>query len=210
MQSSFHALWAQVLQWTHSYGYHAVIPILAVDPAGVPWAWIVLLLIAEEARLSVPILLIYGFIVLSLLDHGFYAIGYFGGRPLVAKLGVRWPKIAHAMEASEEAMQGRGIWAVALGRYLPVIGRFVGTGAALAKVPYARFALFDALGVTLTVVGFGGAAHLIGRQVIGFPWFPQAVLAAYIASTILTALVTCWGGWRAARHKSRKTVEAGS
>lgn len=205
MSDSLQNLWDLILGWTQSYGYHAVIPTLVADPAGVPWAWVFLMLIAGEAKLNVPLMLAYGFAVLTALDHLFYAIGYFGGRPLLGRMAHRWPKIAASMEASGRMMSGKGVWMVTWGRYLPVVGRWVGTGAALANVPYARFALFDALGVGITVVGFGATAHIIGRQIIGFSWFPQAVLGAYVATTILTALLTCYGLWRAKKNHAKAT-----
>lgn len=206
MPESLQALWNTILGWTQSYGYHAVVPTLVVDPAGVPWAWIFLMLIAGEAKLNVPFMLAYGFAVLTIVDHVLFAVGHFGGRPLLNRLALRWPKIAGAMLASENAMRGKGILMVTFGRYLPVVGRWVGTGAALANVSYARFALYDALGVGLTVIVFGAAAHLIGREIIGFSWFPQAVLIAYIASTVLTALLTCYGLWRAKRNKAQSSA----
>src|SRR3712207_9588538 len=76
----------QALQWTHDYGYHAVVPALLVDPAGVPWAWIFLMLLAGEAGKSIPLMLIYGCAVMTLADHLFYWIGVRGGRPLVTRL----------------------------------------------------------------------------------------------------------------------------
>lgn len=206
MPDSLQTLWDTILGWTQSYGYHAVIPTLVVDPAGVPWAWIFLMLIAGEAKLNVGFMLAYGFGVLTIVDHAFYAIGYYGGRPLLNRMAHRWPKITASMEASERAMRGKGIWMVAFGRYLPVVGRWVGTGAALANVPYSRFILFDAAGVSLTVLGFGAAAHFIGREIIGFPWFPQAVLIAYIASTVITALLTAYGFWRAKQNKAESSA----
>lgn len=202
MPESFQSLWNTILVWTQEYGYHAVVPTLVIDPAGVPWAWVFLMLIADEANLNVPFLLVYGFAVLTLVDHALYAIGFYGGRPLLNRLANRWPKVAGAMTASEQAMRGRGVWMVTFGRYLPVVGRWVGTGAALANVSYARFALYDALGVGLTVVGFGAAAHLIGREVIEYPWFPQAILGAYIASTVLTVVVTAYGVWRSRQRRA--------
>lgn len=201
MPESLQALWNTILGWTQQYGYHAVVPTLVVDPAGVPWAWIFLMLIADEAKLNVGFMLVYGFAVLTVVDHLFYAVGYFGGRPLLNRLALRWPKISASMEASEAMMRGKGIWMVTLGRYLPVVGRWVGTGAALASVPYGRFIIYDALGVALTVIGFGAVAHFVGREIISFPWFPQAILIAYIGSTVLTALVTGYGIWRAKQRK---------
>jgi membrane protein DedA with SNARE-associated domain len=197
MPFSYDKLWSEVLRLTEAYGYHAVVPTLVLDPAGVPWAWIFLVLIAEEARLNVPLMLGYGFAVLSLNDHLLYWLGLHGGRPLVERLGRRWPKIARGLEGAEKAMRGRGIWAITLGRYLPFVGRWVGAGAGLARVPYARFALFDAIGVGFTTLGFGIAAHLVGRSTIDEPWFPHAVTAAFILSTLVTAALTLWQTWRA-------------
>jgi membrane protein DedA with SNARE-associated domain len=202
MPDFLQSTWDTILGFTHAYGYHAVVPTLLLDPAGVPWAWIFLMLIAGEAKLNITLMLGYGFAVLTILDHAFYAVGYFGGRPLLAKLAGRWPKVAAAMTASEKAMRGKGVWMVAWGRYVPVVGRWVGTGAALANVPYLRFALFDLLGVSATVLGFGAAAHFIGREIIDYPWFSQAILGAYIFSTVATALVTAFGIWRAKQRKA--------
>ncbi|MDQ3812636.1 MAG: VTT domain-containing protein [Armatimonadota bacterium] len=182
----------QALHWINQYGYHAVVPTLLIDPAGVPWAWIFLMVFAEGADKNVTLMLTYGFVVLSLADHGLYWLGIKGGRPFVEKVGRRWPKIARTMHEAEASMRGRGIWMVTIGRYLPFVGRWVGMGAGLANVPFARFAFYDALGVALTVVGFGLVAHLIGRQTINQPWFPKAFVLAFIVGTIITALLTIW------------------
>jgi len=195
-------LYEQVLAWVHQYGYHAVIPVLVADPAGVPWAWIFLMMLADGAQLNSWWLLGYGFLVLTVNDHLLFWAGALGGRPLVARLGARWPKVADAMLRAEQAMEGRGIWAVTVGRYLPIIGRWVGVGAGLAKVSFWRFAVYDLLGVALTVLGFGAAANFIGRQLAHLPWFPQAVAATFAVSTLVTILLVLWQA-RHARHAQR-------
>lgn len=198
---------AQAQAWVADYGFHAVIPALLADPAGVPWAWIFLILFAEAAKLDVWWMLMYGFLVLSLFDHLMYWIGLRGGRPLIDKIGQRFPKWAVALEKSEQAMScaegaRRGAWSIALGRYLPIVGRWVGAGAGLANVPFARFAFYDALGVGLTVIGFGLPTHLIGAQIMDEPWFPQAIAFTFIASTILTAFIIIWQAHRATQMRN--------
>ena len=191
----------QALQWTQDYGYHAVVPALLVDPAGVPWAWIFLMLLAGEADKNVPLMIAYGFAVMTAADHLFYWIGVKGGRPLVERFGRRWPQIAHSMRDAETAVEGRGIWMITIGRFFPFVGRYVGIGAGLANVPFGRFALFDALGVTLTVVVFGLAAHLVGARTIDSPLFPYLIGGAFIGGTIFTAGFLLWQGWKA--HRAR-------
>ncbi len=182
----------QVTSWIHAYGYHAVVPVLVADPAGVPWAWIFLMMLAEEARLNSWLLLGYGFAVLTINDHLLYWFGALGGRPLVEKLGARWPKIAGAMLSAETAMEGRGVWSIVVGRYLPLVGRWIGVGAGLAKVSFWRFAFYDALGVVVTVIGFGATADFLGRQIAHRPWFPQALAATFAVSTLITVLLIVW------------------
>lgn len=192
----------QAQAWVGQYGYHAVGPTLLADPAGVPWAWIFLILFAGAAKLHVPAMLLYGFLVLSAFDHALYWLGLKGGRPLVEKIGRRFPKIADALHKAEDAMRGRGIWMITLGRYLPLVGRWVGAGAGLANVSYARFAIFDAIGVGLTVIGFGLPAHLLGQEVMDESWFPQAIGATFLLSTIVTALIVVWGSVRARHNRT--------
>ena len=192
--------------WVGHYGFHAVVPTLLIDPAGVPWAWVFLILFAGAAGLNVWGMLFYGFAVLMLFDHLLYWIALKGGRPLVAKIGARFPKWAEALEKSESAMSGpegtrRGAWTIALGRYLPIVGRWVGAGAGLANVPFARFASFDAIGVALTIFGFGLPTHFIGAQIMDKPWFPQAVAFTFLASTFITAIVIIWQVHRAAQMR---------
>lgn len=187
--------------WVGQYGYHAVVPTLLADPAGVPWAWVFLILFAGAAKLNVMGMLVYGFLVLSVFDHALYWVCLKGGRPLLNRIAIRFPKLGDALEKAEAAMLGSGIWAVTLGRYLPIVGRWVGAGAGFANVPFVRFAIFDAIGVGLTVIGFGLPAHLLGEQIMDEPWFPQAIAGTFIISTIATAFVIIWQAQKMRRNQ---------
>ncbi len=201
IQGILNATSEQAQLWVGHYGFHAVVPTLLVDPAGVPWAWVFLILFAGSAGLNVWWMMLYGFVVLSAFDHLLYWLALKGGRPLVEKISRRFPKLAEALEKSESAMQGNGAWAITLGRYLPIIGRWVGAGAGLANVPPVKFAFFDAIGVGLTVLGFGVPTHLIGAQIMDKPWFPQAVAFTFLASTVITGALIIWHAHRAAQMR---------
>jgi len=185
-------IWGEVLGWTHQYGYHAVIPSLLLDPAGVPWAWIALLLIAEKARLNIPLILIYGFVVLLANDIILYSLGYWGGRPLMNWLGTRFPKFAGMLKKAEQASAGRGILAVTFGRFLPLVGRWVGAGAGLANISFVRFVIFDALGVVITVFGFGLLAHFAGKLLLEQSWFPAAIISTFAAGVVGSIVAFVW------------------
>src|SRR4028119_1441181 len=108
MQETLKAVQEQAQTWLGDYGYGAVAPALLIDPVGVPWAWIFLMLLAEEAGLSVILMLLGGCAVMSAFDWLLYALGWFGGRRLVERLGRRYPKFAEAAHSAEAAVRERG------------------------------------------------------------------------------------------------------
>jgi membrane protein DedA with SNARE-associated domain len=196
--------WAKnsALEWTNSYGYGAVVPALLLDPGGVPWPWIFLMLLAGKAGLNIPLLMLCGFIVLSVVDHALYWVAAIGRRPLMEKVERRSPKLAECLEKAETEVRQRGLWAIPLGRFLPIVGRWVGVGAGLADVPWATFAVLNSVGVGLTVVGFGLAAHLVGSKTIDSPWFHEMVGGAFIFGTIFTLAFIAWNVYRARCSKA--------
>jgi membrane protein DedA with SNARE-associated domain len=192
----------QAIYWTSHYGYHAVIPALLVDPAGVPWAWIFLMLLAGEAGKSLPLMFAYGFVVLYVSDHILYWLGAVGGRRLVQRLEPRWPKMAEAIHGAEAVVRERDFFAVTFGRYLPFVGRWAPLGAGMADVPFVRFAFLDAIGVAITVFGFGLMANWVGRKTINSPYFHQMVVCAFVGGTIVTIGYIMWQSWRARRQQA--------
>ncbi|MDF2439661.1 MAG: hypothetical protein JWN98_645 [Abditibacteriota bacterium] len=203
MELSIDAARQQALDWTSQYGYHAVIPALLFDPAGVPWAWVFLMLLAHEAGKNLWLMFAYGFVILYLVDHVLYALGVCGGRPLVRRLGRRFPGLEENFHAAEKAVQNREAIAVTFGRFLPFVGRWVGIGAGLANVPYLRFALYDALGVGITVFGFGGVASWVGRKTIDSPHFHTLVSGAIIIGCVATVGGI---GWSIIKARQAKTM----
>jgi hypothetical protein len=63
-------------------------------------------------------------------------------------------------------------------------------------VPWATFAVLNSLGVGLTVVAFGLAAHLVGSKTIDSPWFHEMVGGAFILGTVFTIAFIAWNVYR--------------
>ncbi len=188
--------------WIAHYGYHAVPFALLTDPAGIPWAWIFLMLLAEEARKNVALMLFYGFFVLMAFDHILYWVGALGGQKLVRRVCKNKPNWAQNFNGAREQIHKRGAIAVIFGRYLPLVGRWIGLGAGLGAMNYAKFSLYDAIGAAISAFGFGLLAHFVGRKTIEHPYFYPIVIGAMILA-ILTAAVGCGIGW----WKSRRSHE---
>jgi membrane protein DedA with SNARE-associated domain len=89
-----------------------------------------------------------------------YGIGRVGGRPFVRRTG-RYLLITHAdIDRAERFFTGRGIWAVPLGRCLPVVRSFVSVVAGFVEVPVVLFTFLSLIGTAIWVtvislVGYG-------------------------------------------------------
>ncbi|WP_394435721.1 DedA family protein [Streptomyces sp. SGAir0957] len=89
-----------------------------------------------------------------------YAIGRKGGRPLLAKLGRRFPKHfgpAHIATA-ERSFDKWGMWAVFIGRFIALLRIFAGPLAGVLHMPYWRFLIANVLG---GIVWAGGTTAVI-------------------------------------------------
>ncbi len=188
---------------TH-YGYHAVPIALFVDATGIPWAWIFLLLLASEAKLNVALMLVYGFAVLMAFDHILYWVGALGGPKMVRKICAKKPDWAPAFQTTRDNIHKRGALAVIFGRYLPYAGRFMGLGAGLSAMNYAKFSLYDAIGAAISAFGFGLVAHIIGRKTIENPNFYPVILGAMVCVTVVSLAGIGISWWKSRQNKQEE------
>ena len=75
-----------------------------------------------------------------------YAIGAWGGRPLLDRYG-RYVGIgAGELDRADRWFERWGAWAVFLGRMVPLVRTFVSYPAGISRMPIGRFLAFSALG----------------------------------------------------------------
>ena len=88
-----------------------------------------------------------------------YAVGRRGGRHLLERYG-KWVLISHSdLDRAERFFAGRGSWAVAVARVLPLVRCFASFGAGVVEVPMLPFAIFSLIGTAvwttaLTLLGY--------------------------------------------------------
>lgn len=75
-----------------------------------------------------------------------YAIGAYGGRPLVERYGKYVLISAHDLELAERWFARFGEATVFFSRMLPIVRTFISVPAGIARMPLWRFALFSVLG----------------------------------------------------------------
>jgi membrane protein DedA with SNARE-associated domain len=148
--------------------------------------------LAGEGHLNIVAAIVVGTIAELIGSYVAYGVGRVGGRPLVHRFG-RYLLITQAdIDRAERFVAGRGIWAIPVGRALPVVRTFVSIVAGFIEVPPLLFGVLSLIGTAIWVtvislVGYGvgsawqSVAH--GLAVAGYVILVVAVIAiaAFIA-----------------------------
>lgn len=75
-----------------------------------------------------------------------YAVGFFGGRPLLMRYGKYVLLSHHDIELADRWFTKYGDGAVFIGRLLPIVRTFISLPAGIARVPLLKFSLLSLLG----------------------------------------------------------------
>lgn len=79
-----------------------------------------------------------------------YGMGYYGGKPLVLKVGKYLLLNRHDLEMTEHYFhRQQGLYTVFLARFIPVIRHFISIPAGIGKMPLPPFLLVTLCGATL-------------------------------------------------------------
>src|SRR6266496_380834 len=142
--------------------------------------------LAGEGHLNIAFVIVVGTIAELMGSFVAYVVGRAGGRPLVHRFG-RYLLITQAdIDRAERFVAGRGIWAIPVGRALPVVRTFVSLVAGLIKVPPLLFGVLSLIGTAvwvtvISLIGYGvgsawqSVAH--GLAVAGYAIVVLAVIA---------------------------------
>ena len=93
-----------------------------------------------------------------------WAIGRYGGRPLLERHG-RWLHVTPARMARAERWFDRfGVFAVPLGVATPLVRSFVAIPAGIARMPLLRFTVLAAIGCALFSFGLAAGGWALGAN----------------------------------------------
>jgi membrane protein DedA with SNARE-associated domain len=133
-----------------------------------------------------------------------WAIGLYGGRPLVERHG-RWMHLGpENLDRAEKWFDRWGDWAVFLGRMTPVVRSFVSIPAGLARMPLGRFTLFSVLGTIPWCFGIAGAGWALGSS-----WETFHHDFRYVEVLVVVAILAL-GVWYLRRRRASKMARRAS
>jgi len=156
-------------EFVADYGYWAVAIALLAENAGIPVPGETTLLLASflaysEHRLSLAWIIVIATCAATLGDNLGYAIGNYGGRPLVERYQSFF-RISPATLARGEALFGRyGSFTIFFARFVFGMRVIAGPLAGVLRMPWRAFLLFNFLGAAVWVTVIAGTGYLFGRH----------------------------------------------
>jgi len=180
------------------YGYLAVAVVVAVEGFGVPAPGQIILIAAgvyaASGQLNLFAVLILALLAAVVGDNLGYALGHYGGRPLVRRFGRYVLLTEDRVAATERFFAGRGNTIVLIGRFVDGLRQAIGPVAGLAQMRWRRFLTYNIVGAVAWVgawvlVGYFAEKHIPTIDA-KFRQYETYVLAS--VAVVLVALLARW------------------
>jgi membrane protein DedA with SNARE-associated domain len=183
-------------------GYLAVVGLVLIEDFGVPVPGETVLILAAvyagAGRLNILLVALLGFCGAVLGDNIGFAIGHFGGRPLLERFG-RYIFLTPArIDAAAGFFDRHGGWIIIVARFIEGLRQANGIIAGISGIHWAKFLTFNLIGAALwvavwTTVGYFAGGHIdtIYRDITRYSTYLAialgALLVAYITQRVLRA-----------------------
>ena len=93
-----------------------------------------------------------------------YAIGYYGGRPLVDRFG-RYVLLTHKdLDRAEAWFDGKGESVVLIARLIPLVRSFISLAAGLAEMARTKFFVFTVIGCAIWCAALASIGYSLGAS----------------------------------------------
>jgi membrane protein DedA with SNARE-associated domain len=132
-----------------------------------------------------------------------WAIGRYGGRPLLEQRG-RWFHLSPArLDRAEAWFERWGNLGVGLGRITPIVRSFVSIPAGVFEMPLAPYTLLTAIGSAIWAFGIAGIGYGLGTSYHRFDHAFKYVEYAVVAGIVLGAAYLVYRRMSAAKVPPR-------
>jgi membrane protein DedA with SNARE-associated domain len=129
-----------------------------------------------------------------------YAIGAWGGRPLVERWGGYVLLSPHDLDVAEKFFARFGAPAVFLGRLLPVVRTFIALPAGFGRMNMWKFQLYSFAGSLLWCFALAWVGAALGTQWDNNPALQAAFHSADLLIVVLVLLAVGWFIWSRRRR----------
>jgi membrane-associated protein len=179
------------------HGYWTVAGALLLENTGFPVPGETVLLFASflaysERQLHLPWIILVATLACTLGDNLGYAIGHYGGRPLLDRwkhfLRIRQSHLDHG----ERLFERYGSGTVFIARFIAGMRIVAGPLAGVLRMPWRRFVLFNFLGAAVWVTAVSCTGYLFGHHWHRLLRFVRDVNLAVLAAVVVLVLLVWW------------------
>jgi membrane protein DedA with SNARE-associated domain len=185
-------------------GYLGIVALMAIESACIPLPSEVIMpfsgYLVYTGRFNLWLVALAGAIGCNVGSAVAYAVGYYGGRPLVERYGSYLLLSQKELDWADRFFARHGNAAVLISRMLPVVRTFIALPAGIARMPQLRFHLYTFIGsfpwcLALAYLGMkaGENWRYLGKY---FHEFDKV-----IGAVILLAII--WFVWSRWQHRVR-------
>ncbi len=188
------------------YGYWAVFFGVLLENMGVPLPGETVTLVggflAGSDELNVWYVLGAATVGAILGDSGGYLLGYYGGWPLLVRIGKFLKVPETALVGLRDRFSQNADKAVLFGRFVTLLRVFAGPLAGITRMPYPKFLLCNAIGAATWASVMVSLTYFLGQLVplpVIMKWTTQFAGVALVA--IVGAIATAW--WLESRRETK-------
>lgn len=206
-----------VTQWLISlvstWGLPAIFVTMAGESAGLPISSEIVVplggALASQGRLNfILVVLVSSVANLAGSLIAFYLTRRFGEKVILSRAG-RWMGLSKGhLRLANRFFDRWGLWAVFLGRLLPIVRTYISFPAGLSKIGYVKFTIVTLSGAIPWNFGLAYAGFLLGQhyQQVATTLAPLAIPVAILVVIILAA--AWWFGRKLGEEESAKPEKA--
>ena len=175
------------------HGYIAVGGLIMLEDFGVPAPGEAVLIgaaiFAGSGQLNIALVLLVGVLGAIIGDNIGFAIGHFGGRPLVQRFGKYIFLTPERLDRTEDFFNRHGGKVIVIARFIEGLRQANGILAGLIGMNWLKFFGFNALGAVLWVCTWGLLGYFAGAHIVviydavgKYKWY---VIAALVVIAVL-------------------------
>jgi len=180
------------------YGYGTVAVVLMLENAGLPVPGETILLLASflaysEHKLHLPYIILVGVISATVGDNLGFAIGLYGGRPVLHRYQNFFRIKQSVIDRGEELFRNYGSATIFVARFIAGMRIVAGPLAGVLRMDWRKFLVFNFLGAALWVTVISLAGYLFGQH---WERLFQLLHQINLGLVIVAAVVVAWLWWR--------------
>ena len=190
------------------YGYLAVAGLVLLEDFGVPVPGETVLILgavyAGTGRLSIVLVVLLGFLGAVTGDNIGFAIGRFGGRPLVERFGRYIMLTPERLDKATDFFERRGAAIIVVARFVEGLRQANGIIAGTTEMHWARFLAFNALGAALWVGLWSSVGYFSGDHITSI--YNTATHYSVIFGIVVGVLLIVYIAQRVRKSRAKRSA----